>query len=58
MHVLFWGLGFLLFPDFLNVVASTGTLLLNSSTGNVCHSDKPVMELVSDKKVENEWVVN
>lgn len=50
MHVLFWGLGFLLFPDFLNVVASTGTLLLNSSTGNVCHSDKPVMELVSDKE--------
>lgn len=34
MHVLFWGLGFLLFPDFLNVVASTGTLLLNSSTVN------------------------
>ncbi|XP_062300498.1 A disintegrin and metalloproteinase with thrombospondin motifs 9-like [Scomber scombrus] len=33
MHVLFWGLGFLLFPDFLNVVASTGRLLLNSSTG-------------------------
>ncbi|KAE8298082.1 A disintegrin and metalloproteinase with thrombospondin motifs 9 [Larimichthys crocea] len=32
MHVLFWGLGFLLFPDFLNVIASTGTLLLNSST--------------------------
>ncbi|XP_061583837.1 A disintegrin and metalloproteinase with thrombospondin motifs 9 [Cololabis saira] len=32
MHVLFWGLGFLLFPDFLNVVASTGRLLLNSST--------------------------
>lgn len=33
MHVLFWGLGFLLFPDFLNVVASAGTLLLNSSAG-------------------------
>ncbi|XP_054472137.1 A disintegrin and metalloproteinase with thrombospondin motifs 9-like [Anoplopoma fimbria] len=32
MHVLFWGLGFLLFPDFLNVVASTGKLLLSSST--------------------------
>nr|XP_019942000.1 PREDICTED: A disintegrin and metalloproteinase with thrombospondin motifs 9 [Paralichthys olivaceus] len=32
MHVLFWGLGLLLFPDFLNVVASTGRLLLNSST--------------------------
>ncbi|XP_056131168.1 A disintegrin and metalloproteinase with thrombospondin motifs 9-like isoform X2 [Lampris incognitus] len=31
MHVLLWGLGFLLFPDFLNVVASTGRLLLNSS---------------------------
>lgn len=35
MHVLFWGLGFLLFPDFLNVAASTGALLLNSSTGKV-----------------------
>uniref|UniRef100_A0A8D3DZP9 ADAM metallopeptidase with thrombospondin type 1 motif 9 n=1 Tax=Scophthalmus maximus TaxID=52904 RepID=A0A8D3DZP9_SCOMX len=33
MHVLFWGLGFLLFPDLLNVSASTGRLLLNSSTG-------------------------
>ncbi|XP_053298458.1 A disintegrin and metalloproteinase with thrombospondin motifs 9 [Pleuronectes platessa] len=32
MHVLFWGWGFLLFPDFFNVVASTGRLLLNSST--------------------------
>ncbi|KAM4588255.1 A disintegrin and metalloproteinase with thrombospondin motifs 9 isoform 1-T1 [Odontesthes bonariensis] len=32
MHVLFWGLGFLLFPDFLNVVASAGRLLLNSSS--------------------------
>ncbi|XP_034725712.1 A disintegrin and metalloproteinase with thrombospondin motifs 9-like [Etheostoma cragini] len=32
MHVLFWGLGFLLFPDFMYVVASTGKLLLNSST--------------------------
>ena len=43
MHVLFWGLGFLLFPDFLSVVASTGTLLLNSSTGKVC--DKPGVPL-------------
>ena len=41
MHVLFWGLGFLLFPDFLNVVASTGTLLLNSSTGKVCCLTSP-----------------
>ncbi|XP_029990964.1 A disintegrin and metalloproteinase with thrombospondin motifs 9 isoform X1 [Sphaeramia orbicularis] len=32
MHVLFWGLGFLLFPDLLNVAASTGRLLLNSTT--------------------------
>uniref|UniRef100_A0A7N6B2E3 ADAM metallopeptidase with thrombospondin type 1 motif, 9 n=1 Tax=Anabas testudineus TaxID=64144 RepID=A0A7N6B2E3_ANATE len=31
MHVLFWGLGFLLFPDILNVAASTGRLLLNST---------------------------
>ncbi|XP_056293354.1 A disintegrin and metalloproteinase with thrombospondin motifs 9 [Pseudoliparis swirei] len=32
MHALFWGLGFLLFPDFLSVVASAGRLLLNSSS--------------------------
>ncbi|XP_026161930.1 A disintegrin and metalloproteinase with thrombospondin motifs 9 [Mastacembelus armatus] len=32
MHVLFWGLGFLLFPDILNVLASTEGSLLNSST--------------------------
>ncbi|XP_037107672.1 A disintegrin and metalloproteinase with thrombospondin motifs 9 [Syngnathus acus] len=32
MHVLFWGLGFLLFPDLLSADASTGTLLLNPST--------------------------
>lgn len=30
MHVLFWGLGFLLFPDLINVVAITGETLLNS----------------------------
>uniref|UniRef100_A0AAQ4QNA1 ADAM metallopeptidase with thrombospondin type 1 motif, 9 n=1 Tax=Gasterosteus aculeatus aculeatus TaxID=481459 RepID=A0AAQ4QNA1_GASAC len=32
MHVLFWGWGFLLFPDLLTVVASTGKLRLNTST--------------------------
>uniref|UniRef100_A0A8C6VYZ8 ADAM metallopeptidase with thrombospondin type 1 motif 9 n=1 Tax=Nothobranchius furzeri TaxID=105023 RepID=A0A8C6VYZ8_NOTFU len=31
MHVLFWGLGFLLFPDFLSVVSSTGRLLWSST---------------------------
>lgn len=38
MHVLFWGLGFLLFPDLMNVVASTGRSLLTSRKGNVCYT--------------------
>ncbi|XP_015240797.1 PREDICTED: A disintegrin and metalloproteinase with thrombospondin motifs 9 [Cyprinodon variegatus] len=32
MHVLLWGLGFLLFPDLLNVVASTTRLIRSAST--------------------------
>ena len=35
MHVLFWGLGLLLFPDLMNVVAFTGQTLLNSRKGKV-----------------------
>ncbi|XP_071191355.1 A disintegrin and metalloproteinase with thrombospondin motifs 9-like [Salvelinus alpinus] len=36
MHMLFWGLGFLLFlPDFLNVVSSTGRSLLSSRKAKI-----------------------
>ncbi|XP_062325813.1 A disintegrin and metalloproteinase with thrombospondin motifs 9 [Osmerus eperlanus] len=35
MHVLFWGLGLLLFPDLMNVVAFTGKTLLNSRKATV-----------------------
>lgn len=61
MHVLFWGLGFLLFPDFLNVVASTGRLFLNSSKGKVCRSVRlriffTAVRYFLTGRVQNEWI--
>ncbi|MEQ2287944.1 hypothetical protein AMECASPLE_017959 [Ameca splendens] len=48
MHVLLWGLGFLLFPDLLNVVASTGRLLRSSSTAP---EELAVYEIVTPVRV-------
>ncbi|XP_033822134.1 A disintegrin and metalloproteinase with thrombospondin motifs 9-like [Periophthalmus magnuspinnatus] len=48
MHVLLWGLGLLLFPDVLNVVALPDKLLLNQSTGK---EDSSVYEIVTPVRV-------
>lgn len=57
MHVLFWGLGFLLFPDILNVAASTGRLSFNSNTGNVWQLGNSSDFGVFSATAENEWVL-
>lgn len=60
MHVLFWGLGLLLFPDLLNVAASTDRLVLNASAGTVSPFENPSFSyfptlVLSLARVTNEW---